>query len=111
MIPVRVWEVRGTTAIVELAEDAPRWIAVPVAAVQDNQISERDAALGIEYGLPYERLIAASWTPESMAEQLRRRGFWTVEDLERGWTRVQRIFAQSAYQDAANMLASARRER
>ena len=112
MIKVSILERRGPSLIVEWGRDGrPYRAVVPTEAERDGYISDEVAENGIEYGLDYERLITVTVTPERLAAELRRRGYWTVADLERDWQHVLRVFALMAYKDAAAMLEVARRTR
>jgi len=109
---VTILEDRGPSLLLEWTQDERVYRAIlPKGAVQDGEIDEEEAAKGIAYGLDYERLIAITVTPEQIAAALRARGYWTVEDLERNWAKVQRVFALAVYRDAAAMLSAARRSR
>ena len=109
---VTILESRGPSLLVEWTQDERTYRAIlPKDAIRDGEIDDEEAAKGIAYGLDYEQLIAITVTPEQIATALRARGYWTVEDLERNWDKVQRVFALAVYRDAAAMLSAARRSK
>ena len=55
---------------------------VPSAVIQKRRVPTAELKRGIPYGEPWEDLIELHATPETLAAELRRRGIWTVEDLQ-----------------------------
>jgi len=82
-LPVRVVGRQGASALVEWidAEGMYRRAYVPLDRVRDNTVESRDLERGIPYGLPWEQWITIEVTPESIANDLRRRGVWTWADI------------------------------
>ncbi len=73
----------GAAALVEYAdgEGRLRRVTIPAGEIVDGVVSEAELDRGIEYGLPWEELLALRVTPERVADELRRRGIWTAQDL------------------------------
>ncbi len=78
---VRVIEKRGPACVVEYAGGLKRCI-VPADEIVDGSVSVETLEAGAPYGLPWERLVTLSATPEKLAEALRANGIWTAEDLD-----------------------------
>lgn len=79
---VRVISRKGGAVLVEWASpDGLKRVVVPAGSLRDDEVSEEELALGIEYGLPWEELLSLEVTPEAIAAELRRRGIWTLADL------------------------------
>lgn len=84
MVPVTVIEQRGSDAcLVEYQVGALKRAVVPNAMIADGQVEAGDLALGIPYGLPWESMLTLSTSAEVLAEELRERGIWTIEDMRR----------------------------
>jgi hypothetical protein len=83
--PVTVIENRGPAVLVEYKKDGRLFrTIIPQEELINGQVDEYTlAALGIPYGLPWEEMIKMKSTPERLAEELRIRGIWTIEDLRR----------------------------
>lgn len=81
-IQVRVVEVRGPSAVVEFAGGLKRAI-IPLEEIEEDSVSAETLELGVPYGAPWESLVQLKATPQQLADELRRNGIWTIEDLER----------------------------
>ena len=56
---------------------------VPATVVQDSKAALLDLVSGMPYGEPWEHMVMLRLiTPQMYADALRRRGIWTVEDLQ-----------------------------
>ena len=89
MVKVKVIQQKGQAALVEwIAEEGARRATIPASTIVKGQVSQDELEYGIEYGEPWEELITISATPETIAEELRRCGIWTKEDLESRPTQV-----------------------
>ena len=81
-IAVRVVQKKGMAALVEwLDANGTHRATIPVKAIRDNKVAKDELDYGIPYGEPWEDLIVLAATPAVIAEQLRKVGIWTYEDL------------------------------
>ena len=81
-VPVRIVGEKGESALVEWVQDGSYKRAyVPAKSVKEGAVSPITLGKGIPYGLPWEDFIEITATPESVANELRRRGVWYLEDL------------------------------
>jgi len=82
-VQVKVVQKKGMAALVEwLDVDGMHRATIPATAVKGGKVAEDELDYGITYGEPWEEMIVLSATPEAIAEQLRKCGIWTREDLE-----------------------------
>lgn len=82
LVPVRVVEQRGKSAVVEWVDgEGPHRAVIP--APKGELVEEESLAMGIPYGLPWESIAALTATGERLARALRERGIWTLADLEK----------------------------
>jgi len=80
---VKIIQRQGQAALVEWIDDGvTRRSTVPSAVIQKRRVPTAELKRGIPYGEPWEELIELKATPEILAAELRRRGIWTVEDLQ-----------------------------
>jgi len=80
---VKIIKRQGQAALVEWTDDGvTRRSTVPSAVIQKRRVPTAELKRGIPYGEPWEDLIELHATPETLAAELRRRGIWTVEDLQ-----------------------------
>jgi hypothetical protein len=57
-------------------------VVVPSHSVSDNGKVPADVLeMGIPYGCPWEEMVTLTATPEAIANELRRRGIYTAEDM------------------------------
>ena len=86
-VPVRVVGEKGESSLVEYqVEEMYHRRYVPKKAVKDRErdrgkVSPITLGKGIVYGLPWEDFIEITATPESVANKLRQRGVWYIEDM------------------------------
>lgn len=81
-VPVTVVNVRGKSALVEYRENG-RLKRVIIPADQAGPAVDPDTLeMGVPYGIPWEKRVTVTLTPEGLAECLRTAGLWTAEDLE-----------------------------
>jgi hypothetical protein len=79
---VKVIGERGRAALVEFdGEQGRSRVYVPGDSVHAGMVDAETLAQGIEYGVPWEAADIRV-TPELVAAELRRRGIWTLEDLQ-----------------------------
>ena len=96
-IPVRVVGEKGESALVEYQVDGMyRRRYVPGKSVKDRErnrgeVSPITLGKGIVYGLPWEDFVEITATPESVANELRRRGVWYIEDMNHSAIKHARI--------------------
>jgi len=82
LYPVRVVKVTGEAALVEWLEDGrPRRCVLPVG-LAGSEIDAETLGLGAPYGLPWEEIIVLQATPDALADNLRRAGIWTLDDMQ-----------------------------
>ena len=84
LIPVRVVEVKGQSALVEFESDDQRLQRryVPAGVVEEGRCAESILDLGIPYGIPWaDRIDLSGLTPLSLERDLHQRGVWTEDDL------------------------------
>lgn len=84
LVPVRLIEHRGQSALVEWLDDEARYCRayVPLASLVDGACPPTELVRGIPYGIHWEDLITVTATPESIANELRRRGVWRWQDID-----------------------------
>jgi hypothetical protein len=82
-IAVKVIQKKGQAALVEwLDGDGTHRVTIPAKAIESgNRVAMSELGYGIPYGEPWEELVMLAVTPAVIAEQLRRAGIWTYEDL------------------------------
>lgn len=81
-VPVKVVGEKGESALVEYQVDGMyRRRYVPRKSVKDGAVSPITLGKGVVYGLPWEDFIEITATPESVANKLRQRGVWYIEDM------------------------------
>ena len=86
-VPVRVVGEKGESSLVEYQVDGMyRRRYVPAKSVKNREEKRGEVVKttldkGIVYGLPWEDFIEITATPESVANELRRRGVWYTEDM------------------------------
>ncbi len=81
-VPVRVVGEKGESSLVEYQVDGMyQRRYVPKKSVKDGAVSPITLGKGIVYGLPWEDFIEITATPESVANKLRQRGVWYIEDM------------------------------
>ena len=80
---VKIVQRQGKATLVEWIDDGvTRRSTVPSAVIEKGRVPTAELKRGIPYGEPWEELIELHATPENLAAELRRRGIWTVEDLQ-----------------------------
>jgi hypothetical protein len=82
-IPVTIIEARGETFLVEYNAGGLKRAIIPGSEVKDGQADVEILALGIPYGLPWEEMVNLQATSELLAQELRIRGIWTIDDMRR----------------------------
>jgi len=80
LLDVRVVGIQGESALVELG--GLKRVYVPARAVKDGQVSETAFKRGVPYGVPWEK-VKLEATAEDLADNLRRVGIWTADDLRK----------------------------
>ena len=82
-LPVRVVGQKGASILVEWLDEGAmfRRAYVPADKVRDGSVASKELAKGIPYGLPWEKWIEITATPELVANALRRQGVWNWEDI------------------------------
>jgi len=82
-VRVKIVQQKGQAALVEwIAENGAHRATIPTSAIIKGQVASDELEYGIPYGEPWEELIELHATPATLAAELRRRGIWTVEDLQ-----------------------------
>lgn len=81
-VKVNVIEVQKAAAVVEWKDKSGlKRAIVPAGEILDGKVNAEILEAGIEYGLPWERLISISVKPADYAEALRTAGIWTADDV------------------------------
>ena len=84
LIPVTIIEHRGDSVLVEWLEgDRLKRAVIPAAKAADGVTDPETLDFGIPHGLPWEEMIELHATPALIAEELRKRGIWTIDDMHR----------------------------
>jgi mannose/fructose/N-acetylgalactosamine-specific phosphotransferase system component IIB len=79
---VKVIQRRGQMALVEWVDQAMlKRGFVPVDEVRNDIVKKTVLNRAAPYGVPWEEIVKLDATPEMLAQNLRQRGIWTVEDL------------------------------
>lgn len=82
-IEIKVIQRKGIVALVEWTDgDGLRRGVIPVNVISKGRVDRDELKSAIPYGVPWEKLIKLSATPQKIAAELRRVGIWTQEDLE-----------------------------
>ena len=80
---VKIVQRQGQAALVEWTDNGvTRRSTVPASVVEKGRVPTAELRRGIPYGEPWEDLIELHATPATLAAELRRRGIWTVDDLQ-----------------------------
>jgi hypothetical protein len=99
-------QIVGRAALVEY-EGRRAW--VPVAEAGNPEAMAR----GIPYGVDWERVIAQAGgmqaTPQALAGELRARGIWTAEDLQRNLSAARGAIQAVYGLDLATLVQAAKR--
>ena len=81
-LDVRTLRTKGGSALVEYVERGfYRRVYIPFEEIENGKVKPSILEAGIVYGEPWEDFMEVIATPEAMANELRRRGVWTVEDV------------------------------
>ena len=113
-IPVRIIRDNGPTVLVEWAvgsKTAPDWrrAYVPKEVVHDLSAQQAELDAGTPYGVRWEELAVVTATPETIGQELRRRGLWTVRDCEIRVAEAQAAFVAACSADFGALLQAARK--
>lgn len=80
---VKVIQRKGIVALVEWIDgDGLKRGVIPVNIIAKGRVDREELKSAIPYGIPWEKLLKVSATPQTVAAELRRVGIWTREDLE-----------------------------
>jgi hypothetical protein len=75
-------EIGNTAALVEWYDGtALHRVTLPCELVRGDSVDEADLERGIPYGVAWETALQSTATPEAIANELRRCGIWTGDDL------------------------------
>lgn len=83
-VKVEIIQTEGASSLVQFVEDGClSRVFVPKEKVKDGECTaDVLKKKGIPYGVPWETLLDfSSLTPKTIAQELRMRGLWTVDDL------------------------------
>ena len=83
MVDVHVIRAKAGSALVQWLDAGGMYHRgyLPTASVVDGAADLNELEKAIPYGLPFEDYIEITATPQSIANELRKRGVWTFEDL------------------------------
>jgi len=95
LITVRIIEQRGPSALIEWnVDDDIRRAFVPADTIEGDKCDGEIVEAGVPYGIPWEELAdISSITPEAIGKEMRRRGLWTADDMERNMQKVSKAIA------------------
>jgi len=82
-LPVRLVAHKDGSALVEWIDAGGMYhrVYVPLEKVDKGTVAGKELAKGIPYGLPWEKWITVTATPEGIANELRRMGIWCWQDI------------------------------
>ena len=82
LLDVRTVSTKGGSALVEYIEKGfYRRVFVPLGEVENGKVKLSVLQEGVVYGEPWEDYMKVIATPEAMANELRRQGVWTAQDV------------------------------
>lgn len=82
MLPVKVLGRKGPSVLVQWMDGETYHRGYLPAGKIGDEVDKKELAKAVPYGLPWENyIVLKELTPESIANQLRKRGVWTYEDL------------------------------
>jgi hypothetical protein len=82
-IPVTVIETRGESVLVEYQAGGLQRVIIPAMLIQGGAVDAEELDQGVPYGLPWETIVKLQATPARLADELRKNGIWTIEDMRR----------------------------
>ena len=83
-VKVNVIEIQKSAAVVEWKTKAGlKRVVIPVAEIHSQSVAADVLEAGIEYGIPWEKVITITVKPSDYADALRTAGIWTAEDVGR----------------------------
>lgn len=93
-VSVRCIRHKGDAALVEWIDRGQyRRGFIPLSSIKDGTVKETTLKRAVPYGIPWEKCIKITATPEEIANELRRAGMWTLEDIDAGRLRkINRAF-------------------
>ena len=82
-VTVKIIQTEGASSLVEFEnEGLLARVFVPRTKIKDGECSADVLDRGVPYGVPWETLLDfSSLTPEWIAQKMRAKGIWTLEDL------------------------------
>ena len=91
---IKVVAETGKSSIVEYYDGSTQRVVVPSSVIHGDTLDDADLAAGVPYGVPWQAVT----TPE-IANELRRVGIWTAQDLDArpqlAITAIQRVIGQT----------------
>lgn len=111
-VTVRVIERQDQASLVEwLTEEGSHARAVvPAKEVKGDVIKASTLKKGVPHGLDWERLIKITVKPADVARSMRRRGLFTIADIDAGGPAIFAAFAEAFGTDLAHLIENAREE-
>jgi hypothetical protein len=101
----------GETILVEWTDEKGllRRGFVPAKAFTGEGVTQKSLDRATPYGVPFERLvkITISISPEAIAEELRRAGIWTLDDLRQHFRVALGAFQKGLVLDIAALMRAA----
>lgn len=97
---------QGQASLIEFIDENGRLsrVVVPQGKENDPDVLEE----GIPYGIPWEDIFFPQTTPQIVADELRRRGIWTIEDLQANRSAALGAIQTAYGQDLAALMIAAK---
>ena len=110
LVPVRIIRENGPTVLVEWSvKDDWRRAYVPKEVIRSLRVPQDELDAGTPYGVRWEDLAVVTVTPQTIGQELRRRGLWTVRDCEYRVAEAQAAFVAACSADFGALLQAARK--
>lgn len=88
-VPVKILKMQKKVVLIQYLENGkPRRVIVPKGAVKGGKVESEEIARSIPHGVPWEDFEFDTPNPEFIADEMRRFGIWTFEDLQKNLQRA-----------------------
>lgn len=110
-VPVQALSSRNGLTLVEWQDETGslrrNWVKEKSLEVTPEGTLAVDPGSGVPYGFDFARMIKLKATPQAVADELRRVGIWTLEDLRSRTAEVTNAFRSAYGVDTAQLLQAA----
>ncbi len=112
-VEARQVENRGRSIVVEAMIDGKRVrVIIPKNKLKNGLVEDEDWEKGVPFGADWNSLIKLTVTSDVLAEELRKRGVWTIDDYRRELHRgVQKVFLHAYMRDAVEVTKGVRNDK